>query len=312
MNFRTLLHRLGDGQTPLSISSLYALSGISRAQLEAFCQELPHFLVERRRAILQGLAEITEASFEADFNAIFRLCLTDEDEEVRAQAIEGLWEDESVALMRSLLEILRSDPSPLVRAQAAAGLGRFVLKAELEEMDAALGAQVQEALLKVIYEPQESLEVRRRAVEAIGFSGEEVVREIIEAAYRDGERKMRVSALFAMGRSADSYWGEILLGELKNPDLEMRYEAARACGELELRKAVSTLVELVDDPDREVQGAAIWALGQIGGDKVRRILMACCQSGDEALAEVAEEALAELEFASGLLDISIYDEEDDL
>ncbi|MFQ5886227.1 MAG: HEAT repeat domain-containing protein [Anaerolineae bacterium] len=279
--------------------------------MEAFRGAWPRFPAERRRTILRTLVEITEASFEADFNRIFRFCLSDEDEEVRAQAIEGLWEDESISTLRSLIGLLRRDPSFLVRAKAAAGLGRFVLLAELDELDSELGAEVREVLLHTINNPQEVLEVRRRAVEAISFSGEEEVRKMVEAAYQDEAQKMRVSAVFAMGRSVDPYWSQTLLRELKNPDPEMRYEAARACGELELKEAVPTLARLINDADREVQEAAIWALGRIGGRGARRVLRACCESDDEIVAEAVEEALSELEFAEGIFEIPLYGEEEE-
>jgi len=311
LNFKGFLEGLGASEIPLSISNLYHLSGISKGEMEAFRAVWPRLPVERRRAILRALVEIAEASFEADFNTIFSSCLSDEDEEVRAQAIEGLWEDESISILRSLVALVQGDPSVLVRGKAAAGLGRFVLLAELDELDSELGAEVREALFHTINNPQEVLEVRRRAVEAISFSGEEGVRKIIEAAYQDESRRMRVSALFAMGRSIDPYWGETLLRELKNPDPEMRYEAARACGELELREAVPILARLIEDDDREVQEAALWALGRIGGQAARRLLVACCESDDEVVAEAAEEALSELEFTEGIFEIPIYGEEEE-
>lgn len=310
MNFQRFLEGLGASEASLSISNLYILSGISKREMEVFRGAWPRLPLERRRAILRALVEITEASFEPDFNGIFRFCLNDEDEEVRAQAVEGLWEDESISILRSLIGFLRGDPSFLVRGRAAAGLGRFVLLAELDELDSELGAEVRELLLRTINNPQEVLEVRRRAVEAISFSGEEGVRKVIEAAYQDEAPKMRASAVFAMGRSVDPYWRETLLRELENPDPEMRYEAARACGELELKEVVPILARLINDADREVQGAAVWALGQIGGRGARRVLRACCESDDEIVAEAAEEALSELEFSEGIFEIPIYEEEE--
>ena len=59
------------------------------------------------------------------------------------------------------------------------------------------------------------------------------------------------------------------------------------------------LKELAEDVDSEVQEAALWALGQIGGDKARKILMQYCQAECEATREAAEAALDELEFLHG-------------
>jgi HEAT repeat protein len=110
---------------------------------------------------------------------------------------------------------------------------------------------------------------------------------------------MRISAVFGMGRSADMRWANIVIAELFSVNPEMRYEAARACGELQLREAVPELEELADDIDREVQEAALWALGQIGGDEARKILNRYCLAGDEATRAAAAAALDELDFLHG-------------
>jgi hypothetical protein len=124
---------------------------------------------------------------------------------------------------------------------------------------------------------------------------------LISAAYAAPEEKVRISAIFAMGRSADSRWARQVCQELSSPNPELRYEAARACGELQLSEAVSELEELADDADREVQEAALWALGQIGGEKARQILERYCHTQDEATRTAAEAALDELEFMHGHL-----------
>jgi len=309
--FEELLKKLGDSQTPLSISSLYGLSHLTRAEAQLFQEVWSLVDAGRRQWILQSLVDIAEASFEVDFNPIFRLCLNDEDAVVRSRAIEGLWEDEDLTLAGVLVRLLRDDPSESVRAAAATSLGRFVLLGELEKIEAAPAMMVEDALLGAIYDPHETLEVRRRAVESIAYSGQAQVQDIIEMAYYDDEEKMRISAIFAMGRSADPLWHEMVIAELDNPNPEMRYEAARACGELEASAALSALIDLIEfDPDPEVQEMAIWALGRIGGKEARRVLEACCESEDEALRQAAEEALDELDFLGGPLDLLLLESDD--
>lgn len=300
-----------DSQTSLSISSLYGLSDLTRAEAQLFQEVWSLLDAGRRRWIIQSLVDIAEASFEVDFNPIFRLCLSDEDEIVRSRAIEGLWEDEDLTLAGLLVRLLRDDPSESVRAAAATSLGRFVLLGELEKIEAAPAMMVEDALLGAIYDPHEMLEVRRRAVESIAYSGQAQVRDIIEMAYYDDEEKMRISAVFAMGRSADPLWREMVIAELDNPNPEMRYEAAIACGELEASAALSALIDLIEaDPDPEVQEMAIWALGCIGGKEARRVLEACCESEDEALRQAAEEALDELDFLGEHLDFPLFESDD--
>ena len=306
-----MLRKMRDSQTPLSISSLYGFSDLTRAEAQLFQEVWSCIDAGRRRWIIQSLVDIAEASFEVDFNSIFRLCLNDEDEMVRSRAVEGLWEDEDLTLAGLLVRLLRDDPSESVRAAAATSLGRFVLLGELEKIEAAPAMMVEDALLGAIYDPHETLEVRRRAVESIAYSGQNQVRDIIEMAYCDDEEEMRISAVFAMGRSADPLWREMVIAELDNPNPEMRYEAARACGELEISAALSALIGLIEaDPDPEVQEMAIWALGRIGGKEARRVLEACCESEDEVLRQAAEEALDELDFLGGHLDFLLFESDD--
>jgi len=125
------------------------------------------------------------------------------------------------------------------------------------------------------------------------------VADLIREAYVATEEKVRVSAVFAMGRSADPCWAKHVLRELSSPSPAMRYEAAIACGELQLDAAVLDLEELADDSDPEVQEAALWALGQIGGDKAREILEFYRDAEDEATRAAAESALDELTFLCG-------------
>jgi len=302
MDLQRTLDHISDESEALSHSRLYMLSGLGREEMELFSEHWALLSSARRRDVVTDLVEIAEANVTVDFNSIFRIGLRDEYAEVRAYAIDGLWEDRDPGLMDVLLDLLSADPSIIVRAAAATGLGRFVLMAELDELEEELGRSVVQALWEVIDDAEEALETRRRAVEAISYAGDESVRQLIEAAYLHPDEKMRVSAIFSMGRSADSVWGKTVIAELRSGNPEMRFEAARACGELELKEAVPALIRLIADPDREVQQASIYALGKIGGGEARRALRLCCESEDEVIAAAGEEALSELELTTGLFD----------
>jgi len=182
-DFEELLLQISDTENRLSISSLYCLSGMDRDEMLLFQEAWRSMAVERRRQIINFLMEVAEASFEVNFGLVFRFCLGDEDEEVRAAAIEGLWEDHDPALLNPLISLLRDDPSISVRAGAAAALGRYVLLGELDKIKARPFALVREALLETIHSSFEDQTVRQRAIESIAYSSDEGVREIIEAAY---------------------------------------------------------------------------------------------------------------------------------
>jgi hypothetical protein len=305
--FEETLIGLRDAAGPWSVSQLFNLSSPTRGDMLAFAHHWPQIDVDRRRRLIQSLGELAEDNFEVDFRAIFRHCLDDADADIRATAIDGLWEDEDVNLVAPLVHLLEDDLSARVRASAATALGKYVLMGELDRLAEGHATFVRQALINTIRRPVEDVEVRRRAVESISYAGEEEVSGIIEAAYYAPEEKMRVSAIFAMGRSADLRWRATVLGELTSHNPEIRFEAARASGELKNRKAVPLLIRLLEDPDPEVQGAAIWALGQVGGRDAHRALEQCCQSDDEVVRDAAEDALAELEFSQGTGPLLFYE-----
>ncbi len=260
-----------------------------------------------RQELAHALVEMAEDHAEYDFRAIFRWLLSDEDAEVRATAIQGLWEDESPALIGPLLHLLRHDPDFRVREAAAISLGRFVLLAELGKVSHRDVMPVIEALLEKARDPREDVDVRRRAIESLGYVDEPHVRDLIEAAYYDGDLRMQASAVFAMGRSANPRWRPYILAELESPDPELRYEAALAAGELEIEEAIPPLRALLEDEDMEIRLAAIEALGRIGGPEAERLLVKLAESDVDLVAEAAEEALDELRFMRGEMTFPLFD-----
>jgi len=305
--FVQALDTIQETTSDLSFSSLYGLSNLGQEERARLAEVWSQVDLLQRRQIVQALIEIAEASFLVDFGALFRLCLEDEDAEVRAMAIQGLWEDNDWNLASMLTRLLREDPVPEVRAAAAEGLSAFVLQGELQDQAQARAGGVRDALFDALDSHSEPLEVRRRALESLAYASDNRVVALIEAAYDDDESPMRVSALFAMGRSADPSWAPMALQELHSSEAEMRYEATRACGELQLAQAVPLLEALTQDLDREVKETAIWALGQIGGPEARRALEACYEHGDESIREAVEEALANTDLMRESFDLAYYE-----
>jgi HEAT repeat protein len=295
MSLERLLNELSNLESPLSMRRLAYLSSLSRQEGEALAQTWKELPLPRRRQVVSKLVDLAEDNPGLNFDTVFRICLDDQDEEVRVKAIEGLWECEERWLIDALLQLLASDPSPKVRAGASSALGRFILLAELGKLRPTDGERIEKALLATIAQPEEPTQVRRRAVEAIAPRSLEQVTSIIEEAYRSPEREMRASALYAMGRNCDARWLPTLVQELDSADNEMRFEAANACGEMEDPRAVPHLIPLIEDFDLQVQLAAIWALGKIGGERARQALRSHRRDPDERIRHATQEALAELE-----------------
>jgi HEAT repeat protein len=198
--------------------------------------------------------------------------------------------------MRKLLDLAVDDDAVAVRARAASALGRFILLGEFEEIPAEQANAAVDTAISIYNDVDEDVEVRRRALEALGHSSHTGVDDLIREAYESHEQLMKVSAVFAMGKSADPKWASIVTREMNSGDAELRFEAARAAGELGLEEAVPKLSRLAYEPDREVKESAIWALGEIGGHEAQRVLNALIQDPavveDEDLQEALDDALA--------------------
>jgi len=296
LSLEAYLAEISHADRPLAISKLANLSELSAEELASFVSAWADMDLDRRRQVTSHLADLAEENPNLNFNGIFMACLNDPDETVRLKAIDGLWECESRSLIDALIIMLKEDDEETVRAAAATALGRFAMRAELGKSRPEDRVKVENALLAAIESTREPIDVARRAVEAIAPLNVSRVKQLIEQAYRSDDFRMRVSAIYAMGRNCDPAWLPTLLRELGNADAEMRYEAAAACGELAEEDAVPHLGELINDIDSEVRLSAIAALGKIGSSEAEGILHVCLEHSDELVREAAGAALEELSF----------------
>lgn len=295
MSIKETVADIADSANPLRSSMLIELSGLNSAELAWLEQAWMAINPKRRRQIVYRLVELAEDNVELDFDGVFKSCLKDRDAAVRCKAMEGLWESEEPSLINYLADMLEHDGSEKVRAAAAAALGKFAMLAEHEKLRSCYKSRIFQALLAVVDDESQDIEIRRRALEAVSSLNFPQVHKAIKDGYQSDNPELRVSAIFAMGRNCDSSWLPLLLRELASASAEMRYEAAVACGELGEEEAVPRLIKLTNDPDSNVQLAAIPALGKIGGSEARGWLQKCLNSSTELIRQAAEQALCELE-----------------
>ncbi len=317
--FERAIEILRDNQAEFTAEMIYGISDLAGERLERFRDVWDEMPVPRRRKLIARLVETSETNFDLDFSAIINPAINDADPEVRVAAISGVLEDSPHHVIRDLLHRAQDDPLSEVRAAAAKALGQFVLKGELGKLPETLNLQLQDTMWTLYNNLNEALDVRRRALEALGNCGREGVSELIREAYYADDLPMRLSAVFAMGRSCDDVWLPLIMDELSSEYPAMRYEAARAAGELELRPALPRLAEMAYEGDREIQEAAIWALGEIGGDAARSVLTDLAALADETGDDELAAAIAEAQGAATLsgdevlplFDFSEYEDDDE-
>jgi len=285
---------LSNSDKPLLYSRLADLSNLNSAELEVWEQAWATIKPERQRQIMSRLIELAEDNVELDFESIFRDRLKDRDAEVQSKAIDGLGESEDASLVDPLVHLLGQAGSEQVQAAAAAGLGKFAMLAEHNKLRSIHTDKICQALLTAINDKNKAPEVRLQALAAAAPLSRPWVKEAIANAYQSHDTRIKINAIYAMGKNCDRSWLPILLEELGSDDTETRYEAAVACGELGEEAAVPLLIRLTDDPGTDVRLAAIQALGEIGGAQAKKHLQHCRKNPSEVIGQAAEQALEEL------------------
>jgi hypothetical protein len=267
-----LLQELMNDASVIRASLVYRLSDISDADLEQLKVMWSDLPVEQRQKLLSRLVQTSESNFETDFSKFGLFALQDDDSLVRTYAIGTLWTNDGRDVMLRLIDVLLADNDMDVKSAAAVALGKYVQMAEEGNLSNLDHANLKRVLLEVLETTPSGTPLYRRALESAAYLNAEEIMVIIDATRSSTDVALQATGIFAMGRSADLHWKKHVLTALVSSEPELRYEAARAAGELGLTDAVSKLETLVREDDSDIQEAAIWALGEIGGSKALGIL----------------------------------------
>jgi HEAT repeat protein len=254
------------------------------------------------------LKSISEAdAWQECFEPLYLHLMDDESPSVRKKAMSAFWELAEPCHADMLMRRAENDPDDAVRGKAVSVLGIYIYEAVVNlNLGESLYREVRKFLLDLASDPEEALVVRRNAIEALSFESDEDVHDLIEWAYQHEDREMRMSAVFAMGRSQSSRWFDAILTELDSTEPELRADAVNAAGEACLTEATPKLRMLARDPERSVRLAAIWALAHTGGPGALETIEMCLHTEDEEVRRVARNALDEYHQGAEM------DREDDL
>ncbi len=311
--FADVLTSLEDMSKIFPARYLREFSNLSESRLADLKKCWTKIQDERKIQVFQDLEDLAEADTLMDFDVLARFGLNDTLAAIRTLSIRLLWECEALDLVNTYLDITHKDSDPEVQATAASALGSYIYRGELEEFSANLLKKIVEELLNTHATSPHQV-VKRHALEALGYSSDERIPELIEKAFRSEDFRFTASALYAMGRSADNRWDKYVLANLESSHVDVQLEAIRAAGELDLKKSRTKLLQLVDsgDLDEEVFYAAIWSLSQIGGDGVKAIFEEILESDiDDDLIDHLEKSMDNLAFNEGLADFELFDLEEE-
>jgi HEAT repeat protein len=313
--FQFVLDALLNEKKKFSPKFLHHFSDMGALELKTLGDLWPRVSVKRKLSVLELLETLAEENTLVSFDDFAKSILTDAESTVRGRALRLLRESDDTRLVPTYIDMLKSDADAQTRAEAAANLGLFVALGELEEAPPDIKKQVEDELLAVAHGSDDA-RVRRRALEAIGFSSRPEVTALIESSFKRDDSAWQTSALFAMGRSADNRWDERVIASLANVNRNVREGAVEAAGQLGIKEATPILLKLVEDEeDDDVTGAVIWSLSQIGGEDARTFIENLLDQTDdenEDQIEFLEEALENLAFTDELDKFDLFNIETDL
>jgi hypothetical protein len=180
--------------------------------------------------------------------------LSDDNEDVREQALNGLASMRDPRAVPALLKALR-DPSAELRERAVAGLAQFDTP------------EANDALLTALKDS--SADVREHAARHLGARmgrGQLQDQKYVDAflaLLKDPVPDVREQAIMMAGRSRNRAAVPALLPLLKDTNADVRERAAQALGIIADPSAIDALTAALKDPNPEVREQAAIALGQI-------------------------------------------------
>ena len=298
--FQTVLDSLLASGREFPRRYLKYFSDIVPLELKTLLEVWPRVKLDRKLSLLEGLLILADKDTLVNFDDFARSILNDPEASVRVHAIRLLDECDDVKLVPAYIDLLKNDPDRNVRAEAANALNLFVDLGELEEIPEEVYGEIQAVLLETARGAEET-RLRRRAMESLGWSSNPEVVGLIESALEQ-DIDWKVSALIAMGRSADDRWEDRVLRSMLDDNVKIRKAAVQSAGMLAFKSARIPLLRMLESEESdEVMSAVIWSLSQIGGEDVQTYLETLLdQAEDEELIDFLEQALDNLAFTEDL------------
>jgi HEAT repeat protein len=234
-----------------------------------------------RSRLLKHIEEIANRDLDAgDAAGQLLEFLKSADAEVALSALQATWNYvQSDALFLQVFQMAQNHGDEEVRGMANSCLGAIIRDGlEFEDdmpegwhvtpsrLDVRFYQKTKTHLLERVDALMESMEVRRRCVEALGYlCYKPEIRDLVLRFYHQAPNPwVRVSALFAMGLHRDPVFERLVLEELHSTNENILLEAVHSAGSLELHAAKPRLIELALSHHAEIRYEAIVSLGMAG------------------------------------------------
>jgi HEAT repeat protein/beta-lactamase regulating signal transducer with metallopeptidase domain len=202
---------------------------------------------------------------------------------VRQAAVEALGNTRDSVAVRALMEVLRTDESPVVRRSAAWSLGQIADEVAIPALTEALTRD-------------RDVEVRKNAASALGsIDNPRATAALTQALERDTETSVRVNAAEALSEIADPAAADALIRVLdRDDDADVRRAVIEAIHHIEGVRAVPAVSRALRDADAEVRRAAAEALGSMEDTDAVPALMAAARDAEPEVRRAVISSLGSL------------------
>ena len=201
-----------------------------------------------------------------------------EDASIRQAALGALNSVLPPSMSERIIPLLH-EPDPNVRESAVKITGYFGYP------------EAASALVDLSRDPNER--VRCAVIEHLPFVEDERAIDVLVRAMKEETPNVRAAAARALGNMDAPHVVKQLIDGLSDEDVWVRYFSARALGRRRSEDSVEALERVVEKEQfNHVRIAALDSLGQIGGQRVARIVTALVRDDDPDVARAAHDALS--------------------
>ena len=241
-------------------------------QLIEHLEESPNSNIRRRSAEILGslAAKADDTRFSRDevIDALVEASQTDDDDEVRAAAIDALDQYGQDALEQFIGEVSGQDIDSIAEWKKAKVLARG-LQADRPEL-------------------------RMAAATGLGRIGEDNVVNALVDRLTDPDPRVRKRVARALGRIESPDPVPALSTRLHEDKYDVRIEIAYALADIGTDNALRELIDVADDEDETVRRIAVDALGRLGSVKAVEILAGALRDESDAVRRTAMFSLVQL------------------
>ncbi len=235
---------------------LYALQAFNHIYDRRFYQIVLDFLADRNKSVrIYALICIRTNGLNQAITKIRSAALNDDNDEVRIEAIKTIGAFTDKNSLYVLYETL-NDKNRDIRLESVIAIESIKEKRSSYPLS--------DRLLK-----ENDDEIKKQIIGTlVVFNKAGNIRGLKKVLLEDGSAQLRIEAAYAIGSIRDNNGIPVLVDALKDGDYRVRAEASASLGNFKNKRTASDLLDVVvNDKDRYVRSAALYALKKINDRK---------------------------------------------